>query len=75
MSLNLHVYISSRGVVYGLFKCRHDVPGKRSIKNDEGPAMGPGHSQDTGTMGGGVDVLVPDMILVMIFFPRNVEDN
>lgn len=47
------IYISSRGVVYGLSKCRHDVLGKRSIKNDEGPPMGPGHSQDTGTMGGG----------------------
>ena len=33
----------------------HDVLGKRSIKNDEGPPMGPGHSPDTGTLGG-VDV-------------------
>ena len=42
--------------MYKLFRCRHDVLGKRSIKNDEGLPLVPEHSADTGIMGGGVDV-------------------
>lgn len=71
----MYIYISSRGVVYGLSKCRHDVLGKRSIKNDEGPQWVQGTVRIQEQWEGGLDVLVPDMILVMIFFPRNVEDN